>query len=213
MGLYANLPVALAPGMGQNAFFAFTVVPLLAGDWRLALGCVFVAGILFVVTANAANPDSFLPQITFFAYTILILGGAATTFGPILGSVIFWFLVSGTDSLLREAAGAGLLPQFMVTGDAIGASRFVLVGAGLMLLMVETPGVSHLFGCRPIGPVGLGIAALSSALATGASLVAPPIVELVRVHLARRRSEREEPDPGVEIKLGPPEPGASEQGA
>ena len=54
MGLYANLPVALAPGMGQNAFFAFTVVPLLAGDWRLALGCVFVAGVLFV--ALSASP-------------------------------------------------------------------------------------------------------------------------------------------------------------
>jgi AGZA family xanthine/uracil permease-like MFS transporter len=48
MGLYANLPVALAPGMGQNAYFAFTVVPLLAGDWRLALGCVFLSGVLFV---------------------------------------------------------------------------------------------------------------------------------------------------------------------
>jgi AGZA family xanthine/uracil permease-like MFS transporter len=48
MGLYANLPVALAPGMGHNAYFAFTVVPLLAGDWRLALGCVFLSGILFV---------------------------------------------------------------------------------------------------------------------------------------------------------------------
>jgi AGZA family xanthine/uracil permease-like MFS transporter len=47
MGFYANLPVALAPGMGQNTYFAFTVVPLLAGDWRLALGCVFVSGILF----------------------------------------------------------------------------------------------------------------------------------------------------------------------
>jgi AGZA family xanthine/uracil permease-like MFS transporter len=48
MGLYANLPVALAPGMGHNAYFAFTVVPLLAGDWRLALGCVFLSGVLFV---------------------------------------------------------------------------------------------------------------------------------------------------------------------
>ena len=48
MGLYANLPIALAPGMGQNAYFAFTVVPLLAGDWRLALGCVFLSGVLFV---------------------------------------------------------------------------------------------------------------------------------------------------------------------
>ena len=70
MGLYANLPIALAPGMGQNAYFAFTVVPLLAGDWRLALGCVFLSGILFValslspacanalVTANPAKPEA-----------------------------------------------------------------------------------------------------------------------------------------------------------
>jgi adenine/guanine/hypoxanthine permease len=48
MGLYARLPVALAPGMGLNAYFAFTVVPAFNGDWRLALGCVFLAGILFV---------------------------------------------------------------------------------------------------------------------------------------------------------------------
>lgn len=49
MGLYANLPVALAPGMGLNAYFAFTVVPALHGDWRLALGCVFLSGVLFVI--------------------------------------------------------------------------------------------------------------------------------------------------------------------
>jgi AGZA family xanthine/uracil permease-like MFS transporter len=49
MGLYANLPVALAPGMGLNAYFAFTVVPAFHGDWRLALGCVFLSGVLFVI--------------------------------------------------------------------------------------------------------------------------------------------------------------------
>lgn len=48
MGLYARLPVALAPGMGLNAYFAYTVVPALGGDWRLALGCVFLSGIVFV---------------------------------------------------------------------------------------------------------------------------------------------------------------------
>jgi AGZA family xanthine/uracil permease-like MFS transporter len=47
MGLYANYPIALAPGMGLNAYFAFTLVPELGGDWRLALGVVFVAGALF----------------------------------------------------------------------------------------------------------------------------------------------------------------------
>jgi adenine/guanine/hypoxanthine permease len=47
MGLYANYPIALAPGMGLNAYFAFTMVPELGGNWQLALGCVFVSGLLF----------------------------------------------------------------------------------------------------------------------------------------------------------------------
>ena len=49
MGLWAKLPVALAPGMGLNAYFAYTVVPQLNYDWQLALGCVFLSGILFVL--------------------------------------------------------------------------------------------------------------------------------------------------------------------
>ena len=47
MGLYANYPIALAPGMGLNAYFTFTLVPELGGNWRLALGIVFVSGALF----------------------------------------------------------------------------------------------------------------------------------------------------------------------
>ena len=45
MGLYANLPVALAPGMGLNAYFAFAVVPAFGGAWQIALGAVFLSGI------------------------------------------------------------------------------------------------------------------------------------------------------------------------
>jgi Permease family len=40
-------PIALAPGMGLNAYFAFTIVPELGGNWQLGLGCVFVSGLLF----------------------------------------------------------------------------------------------------------------------------------------------------------------------
>jgi AGZA family xanthine/uracil permease-like MFS transporter len=54
MGLYANYPVALAPGMGLNAYFAFTIVPELGGNWQLALGLVFLSGILFL--ALSASP-------------------------------------------------------------------------------------------------------------------------------------------------------------
>ncbi len=49
MGFYANYPVALAPGMGQNFFFAYTVVLTLGVSWQVALGMVFVAGVLFVL--------------------------------------------------------------------------------------------------------------------------------------------------------------------
>ena len=49
MGLLANYPIALAPGMGLNAYFAYTAVPALGGSWQIALGCVFVSGMLFLV--------------------------------------------------------------------------------------------------------------------------------------------------------------------
>ena len=49
MGLYANYPVALAPGMGLNAFFAFVVVKGMGVSWQVALAAVIVDGILFVI--------------------------------------------------------------------------------------------------------------------------------------------------------------------
>jgi len=49
MGLYANYPIAQAPGMGQNAFFTFTVVLGMGHSWQTALGAVFISGVIFVV--------------------------------------------------------------------------------------------------------------------------------------------------------------------
>ena len=49
MGVYSNWPVGLAPGMGLNAFFTYTVVGEMGYSWEIALGAVFLAGILFVI--------------------------------------------------------------------------------------------------------------------------------------------------------------------
>jgi len=49
MGLYANYPVALAPGMGLNAFFTYTVVFGFGLSWQAALAAVFVSGVLFLI--------------------------------------------------------------------------------------------------------------------------------------------------------------------
>src|SRR5215831_10800559 len=49
MALYANYPIALAPGMGINAFFAFTVVLTMKYTWQQALAAVFCSGVLFLI--------------------------------------------------------------------------------------------------------------------------------------------------------------------
>jgi AGZA family xanthine/uracil permease-like MFS transporter len=49
MGLFVNYPIALAPGMGLNAFYAFTVVIGMGIPWQVALGAVFISGIIFLI--------------------------------------------------------------------------------------------------------------------------------------------------------------------
>jgi len=53
MGLAANYPIALAPGMGLNAYFTFTVVKTMGIPWQTALGLVFISGVLFLALTAA----------------------------------------------------------------------------------------------------------------------------------------------------------------
>jgi AGZA family xanthine/uracil permease-like MFS transporter len=49
MGLWVNYPIALAAGMGENAFFTYTVCLTMGISWPVALGCVFIEGIIFII--------------------------------------------------------------------------------------------------------------------------------------------------------------------
>jgi adenine/guanine/hypoxanthine permease len=51
MGLYANYPIAMAPGMGLNAYFAYAVVKGMGYSWEVALGAVFISGCLFILVS------------------------------------------------------------------------------------------------------------------------------------------------------------------
>lgn len=51
MGVWANYPIALAPGMGLNAYFTYSVVLGMGQSWQVALGAVFISGVLFLVLA------------------------------------------------------------------------------------------------------------------------------------------------------------------
>jgi AGZA family xanthine/uracil permease-like MFS transporter len=63
MGLYANYPIALAPGMGLNAFFAFTVVLTYKYSWQQALAAVFLSGVLFFILSVTGLREYIINQI------------------------------------------------------------------------------------------------------------------------------------------------------
>ncbi len=105
----------------------------------LAIGGVIgaVGGVIFAVSRQSVVPDSLGTALTFFAYLALVLGGAARVLGPVIGSIVFFFLSAFVDVALREAISAGHI-DFLVANE-VGIVRQALVGIGLMALMVFRP--------------------------------------------------------------------------
>jgi neutral amino acid transport system permease protein len=117
--------------LGKNVF-SYKLQSLVIGGAIGAFG-----GIIIAVERGSVTPDTYLPVGTFVAYAVLILGGPATKLGPVLGAIVYWFLISFTDGFLRESVDAGWI-GFIKDTD-IGAVRFMLVGLALMLLMIFRP--------------------------------------------------------------------------
>ncbi len=105
----------------------------------LAIGGVIgaIGGVIFAVSRQSVVPDSLGTLLTFFAYTALVLGGAARVLGPVLGAVVFFFLSAFVDVALREAIEADVI-TFLVANE-VGIVRNILVGIGLMTLMIFRP--------------------------------------------------------------------------
>ncbi len=114
-----------ARALGKNVF-AYKMQSLVLGGVIGGVG-----GVVLALANTSVSPLFFQPQFTFFAFTVMILGGAATIWGSALGSIVFWFLLSASDTFLRSTD--------FVSGDASGAIRLILVGLGLMLLMIFRP--------------------------------------------------------------------------
>ncbi|MGW4930031.1 branched-chain amino acid ABC transporter permease [Agromyces sp. NPDC004153] len=104
----------------------------------LILGGVYgtLAGMIFIMP-RAVVPANYQTSLTFFIYAILLLGGAATILGPIIGSMIFWVLLSFFSGFVARAVEAGWFP-FMTQVQA-GQLRFILVGVAIMLIVVFRP--------------------------------------------------------------------------
>ena len=117
--------------LGKNVY-AFKMQALVIGG---VIGTL--AGFISALGKGAVQPDNYSTEFTFYAYAVLLLGGAARVFGPVVGAMIFWAVLSLSDTLLRQAIGAGYLP--FLTSNDVGQIRFIIVGAALMLLMIYRP--------------------------------------------------------------------------
>ncbi|MBT2405023.1 MULTISPECIES: branched-chain amino acid ABC transporter permease [unclassified Streptomyces] len=119
--------------LGKNVY-AYKMQSLVLGG---VIGAA--AGMMQAIQVQSASPDSFDPVVTFFLYTLLVLGGAGRIMGPVIGSVVFWFLLTFLDSALRQAIDAGYVSPEVISPAEVGAVRFALVGLALILLVAFRP--------------------------------------------------------------------------
>ena len=109
----------------------------------LVLGGLFgsLAGIVFALSNRAIIPSDVATDTTFFAYAVLLLGGAARVLGPVLGSVLFYFILTFLGTFFSQATGGDspLIPAEIMTSQQSAVMRFIFLGAIIMLLMVYRP--------------------------------------------------------------------------
>jgi neutral amino acid transport system permease protein len=122
-----------ATALGKNVF-QFKMQSLILGGTFGA-----VAGIFYAVQQNSVQPDNYGTQQTFFALTAAILGGLARVWGPVVGSIIFWMLLSFVENVLIESIDSGVMPDWLMERAQVGAVRFMIVGLTLMLLLIFRP--------------------------------------------------------------------------
>jgi neutral amino acid transport system permease protein len=130
----------VARSLGKNVY-AYKIQSLVIGGFLAGL-----AGVMMAMGTNTVNANTFVPQVTFFLYAALILGGAATRVGPIIGAVMFWFVLASGQNALRQAGAEGLLPGVLGDSTSQGALAFAMVGVGIVILMVFRP--QGIFGSR-----------------------------------------------------------------
>lgn len=115
-----------------KSVFSYKMQSLVLGGVIGSLG-----GFIYGLAYASVQPDVFGTETTFYMYTMVILGGAARVFGPVIGSMLFWVLLVLVYGVLAEAVGAGYITFMDV--NQVGALRWIMVGLGLILLLIFRP--------------------------------------------------------------------------
>ena len=149
MGLYADLPFAVAPGMGLNAFFAYSVVLGRGVPWPVALGAVFWAGVLFVAIsatplrvriAEAIPPDLRAASAAGIGLFLAFIG--LKNAGFIVADPATFVRLGALDRKVALSLGGGLLTVWMMRRRsplAFLSGIFAVTGAAWIAGLIAAP--------------------------------------------------------------------------
>lgn len=104
------------------------------------------AGMVLALANATVQPDVFVAPLTFFFWLVMILGGVGRVWGPVVGAMIFWGLMTFIQNLGRQLVDVGFIPTAIMDTTQIDQLRFWIVGAALALLMIYRP--QGIFGSR-----------------------------------------------------------------
>lgn len=140
MGIWANMPIALAPGMGINAFFAYTVVKGMGLPWQTALGAVLISGVVFFLLSVTKLRERIITSVPLNLKLAISVG---------IGMFIAFIGLKGAGIVVDD-------PATFVTLGSMGETTTLLSLFGLLLT-----GVLMAFKVR--GAILLGILATTAA--------------------------------------------------
>lgn len=153
MGLYAKYPFALAPGMGLNAYFAFSVVLKLGIPWRVALAAVFIEGLIFIALTLSNIRTHIVAAIP---------EGIKHAVAAGIGFFIAYIALTGTKIIIASEATTTTLgnlndPTVLITIAGILMTSVLVVRrvtGALLLGILATAGLGWILGLAPL-PQGM----------------------------------------------------------
>jgi AGZA family xanthine/uracil permease-like MFS transporter len=161
MGLVSNYPLALAPGMGLNAYFTFTVVKGMGVPWQTALGCVFISGVAFLLLTLCGVRQLIMNAVPRSLFSAV--AGGVGLFIAFIGLADAGVIVAkqgtmvGLGNLTTPTAALSLLGLVVIAGLQVWRVR----GAMLIGILV-TAAIGWSLGLAHITPGNYSLADLSA---------------------------------------------------
>lgn len=137
MGIFANYPVALASGMGLNAYFAYTVVPMVAGmgitdPWKVALTAILVEGVIFIILSIFKFRETLVNSVP--ANLKYGISAGIGLFISIVGLKGAGIITTDAFAIVGEDGTATVSSSTLVALGNLGSAEVVLAFVGLILI-------------------------------------------------------------------------------